>query len=296
MENQINLYDEFSRNNLIHEDLSNLYSYVFGISFTKISSLESAEMKRSIADLCIKELVLKLRSLELFGFDRIQIGEIKDSDEPVFLTYSDDIFGFTFSFSSTIIGFQKISCSVNNLLRTCDMLFDFFIEIYNKIIKFIQGTDEYILFIPNKTTHSFKYQLENFKSTLKRDKKRIPNYELMERIIPSLSVSDSPIGKVGYQTRGRTDLKMAGTISLNDIDWLTWITIEAPGNRNYSTMDLDFGFISEVNELPDGKRKPYNPESVLQWRDVFMILLKERVYKGFLQTWLNDVAFESTRK
>ncbi|MBN1638545.1 MAG: hypothetical protein JW866_06250 [Ignavibacteriales bacterium] len=118
----------------------------------------------------------------------------------------------------------------------------------------------------------------------------------MERIIPSLNISDSPIGKMEYSTRGRTDIKMSGLLIVDNIKWSSWITIEAPGNRNYSTMELDFSFINEVNELPDGTREPFNSESIPRWRSVFLNLLKEKTFKGFLQNWLNDISFDSVRK
>ncbi|MBN1638544.1 MAG: hypothetical protein JW866_06245 [Ignavibacteriales bacterium] len=100
--------NDFKTNNVLSDDFNNIYRYLFAISFTKISSLESAQIKRAIADLCVKELVLKLQSLNLFGFDKIEVGKIEDSPDPVIITYVDDIYDFSINVGSDIFGFQNI--------------------------------------------------------------------------------------------------------------------------------------------------------------------------------------------
>lgn len=293
--NEIKILKEFPKSNVINEDLSNLHRYIFAIYFTKISSLEEASIKRAIADLCLKELVIKLKSLRLFGFDKIKVGDIKDDSEPIVITYTDDIYDFSINIASNLFGFQKFSTTMRDFLQTCDLFYDFFIDLYIKIVDFIEGIGENIIFIPYQTFHAFEYKIENFKSTSKRDSKTIYNYELMERIIPSLNISESPIGRIGYETRGRTDITINGFLNLNDIKWATWVDIQAPGNKNYSTMELKFSVRNEVIDLPDGTREPFNLASINKWHDVFLGVLKNKIYKGFLQEWLNDVSFESTR-
>ncbi|MCD2259774.1 hypothetical protein [Psychroserpens luteolus] len=291
MENKVNVFEKFNEGNLMIDDITDISSFSYYIRFTEISSLSEQSVKSTIADLCISEIITKLKEEKLFNFDDVKV----DLENNIKINYSDDIFGFQLEIGKNYYGFQRSGSNLNNFLKTVDKFFDFFVNLYRQVSTYIEGLASNIIFIPYSCHYNFQFQLENFKPTNKTQRKQIPNYELMERIIPAIGSKSSPISKVGFDSRGRTDIKVSGKQNISNIIWLTWLDIMAPSNQNWSTIDVTLEFQSRVTTQPDGSRIPFDTNSIEAWKDIFLVLLKEKIFNGFLKDWLNDVSFKSIR-
>jgi len=290
MDNTRDVEKEFMDGNSFADEITDFHEYIFMIRYTEILSLQDDSIKRKIADLCVKEVIQKLQTLELFNYDSLSVSIEKN----VSLIYRDDIYDFKIEISDNYFAVQKLSTKIINFLKTADLFFDFFVSLYQKISQYIEGISQNIIFLPYFCSYQFQINLENFKYTTK-SKDTVKNYELMERLIPTLSEHNSPIGSIDFTNRGRTDIKLSGLIRKENIDWTTWINIEAPGNENYSTMQMNFEFQSRVNTLPDGTRNPFNHDSIGAWRIAINPLLKNEVINKFLKEWLNDIKVKSVR-
>ena len=289
----MSLYTDFTENNPTFEDIRDIKNFHKIIRFTKIASLASTNVKNAVADLIVKLLVQHLQSVNLFDFASIQVSTEKN----VTVAYADDVYHFAIIVNDDSFAFARTASTIEDFLSTCDIMMPFFSAVYEDVVSYIQGAVQNIMFVPHFCGYKFNFTIEDFHPAARGAKTRIPNYELMERLVPSIEKAESPVSKMQFARRGRTDLKMSGTLELDKIRWLGWIAIEAPGNQNYSTMDISFELQSSTLDelLGTGKREPFNPQSIESWRTPFIAFLKDRAFCGFLQDWLKDVKVKSVR-
>lgn len=287
----MDLFTEFTKDNPSFGDIRDIRSFQKIIRFTKIASLENSDIKNAIADLIVKELVQHLKATNLFGFASIEV----TTESVVHVAYLDDVYHFAILVSEDSFMFARKGSTIEEFLKTMEVFMPFFTSIYNDVVAYIQGAMPNIGFVPHMCGYRFEIKLEDFHSAIKMKKDRLANYELMERLVPSIEKAESPVSKVSFATRGRTDLKLSGTLDLDDILWLGWIGIEAPGNQNYSTLELVFELQSTTLEELHGKREPFNPQSIDSWKTPFIPFLRDKIFCGFLEDWLGDVRVKSVR-
>lgn len=287
----MSLFDTFTSKNPTYDDIRDIKSFTMKISFTKISSLKSEGIKNVIADLIVKGLVQHLEQENLFGFANISV---KDDNE-VQVVYADDIYHFGILVTEDSFSFARNGSTLESFFRTCEVFLPFFVSIYKDVVSYIQGAAQNIVFVPHFCGYKMTFSIEDFHPSTKTNKVTLPNYELMERLIPSIGRVESPITKMGFEHRGRTDVKVSGRINLNNIEWLAWLSVDAPGNQNYSTMDMVFELQSTTHEEVEGIRRPFNPQSIESWKTPLLPFLKDRVFCGFLEDWLSDINVKSVR-
>lgn len=290
----MSIFAEFEKENPTYDDIRDITAFQKRIKFTKIASLSSEPVKNAIADLIVKNLVQQLQSANLFGFASIQV----DTKKAVVVGYMDDVYHFSISVDEESFTFHRAASTLEDLLKTSDLFMPFFNSVYKDVVSYIQGAMPNIVFVPHFCGYTFNFKIEDFHPVTKTaTKNRIPNYVLMERLVPSIDKVESPVNKVKFERRGRTDVKLSGMLKLDDIDWIGWVSIEAPGNQNYSTMELLFELQSStVDDFKGaGKRKPFDPQSIDSWKTPFLGFLKERIFCGFLQDWLSDIKVKSVR-
>lgn len=290
----MDLFGKFKDGNPTIEEIRDLNKFSMIIQFTKVTSLSNDSIKNAIADLIVKRLVQQLQSASLFGFSSISVS----TEDGIKISYTDDIYHFGIWMTEEKFAFIRSSSTIEDFMNTCEIFIPFFISLYKDVVTYIQGAVQNIIFVPHFCGYRFEFKIEDFRPSVKTAKAVIPNYELMERLVPSIEKAESPVSKVGFAQRARTDLNMSGTLQLDDINWLGWIGIEAPGNQNYSTMDLTFELQSLALEdtlSKNFKREPFNPQSINSWETPFLGFLKEKIFCGFLQDWLGDVKVKSVR-
>jgi hypothetical protein len=286
---------EFFSNNPSAGDFRNIQNFAFIVRYTEVPLLTRDDIRGPIASILMGKLTEKLDALGIYAANTLKC---KSSDQDgIQIDFMDDIYHFQITMDSEKFAFLRQAGTLEHALIIAELLLDEVTSIYDEISTFLEGLREQggptFVFSPYYCSWTYDFNIKNLKPATKSQRSSYTNYELMERLVPSVQTESSPLYSVGFENRGRTDLKISGTITIADISYRAWITIEAPGNMNFSTMELRFQLASELLDNPDGTRTPFNAESIQRWRDSAIPFLKERVFCGFLQDWLNDVSFES---
>lgn len=285
---------EFFSDNPVADELDKIVRFQYSIKYTKVPLLQDKQILAPIAGMIVTNLARKLDALEIYAADnlKVQISE----EQGIAITFVDDVYHFGLFMSDSSLIFARGGGKLIDFFKLLDALMDDVFNIFNDVSAYLEGLRAQggpsFLFSPHHCGYSFVFNLRDFVPSSKTTRASIPNYELMERIVPSIQVATSPLSAVGFETRGRTDINVSGTLSIGDVNWYAWIGVEAPGNQNYSIMNLTIELQSTVHDF-SGKRRPFDPNSLSKWRVVISGYLKDKIFNGFLKDWLGDVNFKA---
>jgi len=288
--------DKFLNDNPVAEELDKVAVFQYSIGYTKFPVLSNPQVQNVIAQIIASGLTDRLDTSGVYAADNLRL-EI-DEERGITVSFGDDIYNFVLRMTDEHFVFQKRGSTLREFIDTCDLIMDTVVEIFNDISKYIRGLSgasdlEPFRFSPHTCSYKFLFGLRNFSPSGKSTRKSIPNYELMEKIVPSTQTKTSPLSGMGFDSRGRTEVSVSGTLKFSDIDWFVFVHIDSPGNRNYSTMEMDFQISSVHHDYGDGNRRPFDPRSIGEWRPVLLTFLKDTVFNTFLKQWMGDVNFES---
>lgn len=290
---------EFLENNPIANDLKSLKQFAYSIHYSKVPLLLTKEVRWGIASILMGKLVEKLDALSIYAGDNLSV-ESDHKDGGIHVTFRDDIYHFAVVMDDEKFAFVRQGGKLADLFSLADVLLDEITSIYHEIAAYLEGLKSQggpsFHFSPHSCSYTYELAIKDFTPAKKTTQQVFTNYELMERLVPSVQAKSSPLYSVGLKNRGRTDLKISGTLEIEKVDWVAWVQVEAPGNQNYSTMELKFQLTSTLHDNPDGSRVPFNTASIGKWRSSAISFLKEKIFCGFLQDWLNDVNFQCSDK
>jgi hypothetical protein len=286
--------NEFFADNPVAEELDKIVSFQYSINYTKVPLLQEKQVLAPIAGMIVTALAKKLDALEIYAADNLKVQFSEEGG--ISINFADDIYHFGLRMNDSSFVFIRAGGKLTAFFSVIDALMDDISGIFNEVSAYLEGLRAQggpsFLFSPHYCGYSFIFNLRDFTPSSKSTRSNIPNYELMERIVPSIQMATSPLSAVGFATRGRTDVSISGTLQVGDVNWYAWVGIEAPGNQNYSIMNLTVQLQSTVHDF-SGKRRPFDPNSIGKWRTVISGFLKAKIFNGFLKDWLGDVNFKA---
>ena len=285
-------YSEFCQNNSIVSALDRSYEFAYSVTFAEVPFLQMENVKSAIASILVAKITERLDEAELYAGDNV---EVAYTDTTVHVNYGDDVYGFSVALSKDRYVFFRRGGTIKELFDLFDIVFDTIVDTFDLVRGYLEGVGSNLgirsVCTPHFCEYSFKFLVANFCPSQRTAKNSFRNYELMERIVPSVQRRESPLHSLDFLQRGRTDLKLSGSLELDEVRWLAWVNIDAPGNRSYSSMYLTFELQSTRHDTERGTRTPFDPRSLRKWKSACIDYLRDRVFSGFLQNWLNDVNF-----
>lgn len=289
-----NTFKEFSESNPISNDLKYIKSFEYKISYSKVPLFSDNAIRSVLAGILMDKLIDKLDSLGIYAGNNLKY----DIEDNVTITFSDDIYHFGIVMDDSNFVFIRQKGTIQEALTLNELILDEVTSIFEEIASYLRGLKAqggpHFNFSPHLSSYRYSFHIRDLKPSGKTPKQAFTNYELMERLVPSVQSKDSPLYSVNYERRGRTDLTISGTTTIESIPWTSWIVISAPGNRNFSTFELSFNLQCSISEDENGNRIPFHESSIGKWRLSAIEFLKNKIFCGFLQDWLSDVDFEST--
>lgn len=229
------IVDDFFEDNPVAAELNTIASYQYTISYTKVPLLSDPGVLNTIAGLLVALMTEKLNQEEIYAADNLKV-QI-DPNNGILINFVDDVYHFAIQMDADGFLFARNGGPLREFFEFGDLIFDHIPDWFEAVATYLNNLKHdggpAFHFSPHYCGYTFDFKIKNFAPSGKSNRGSIPNYELMERLVPSTHTKTSPLSGIGYETRGRTDLKVSGTIKVEPIDWLCWTHIDAPGNKNY---------------------------------------------------------------
>ncbi|MEW6249172.1 MAG: hypothetical protein AB1716_00870 [Planctomycetota bacterium] len=271
----------------ILEDLSRIRRFSFAVQHANVSALAQRDFQVLIADHLAQEMAKFVTEQELHQLDCL---ECEPGEKQIDVTYNDDVCHFQASLNDHIFAVTRKGSTMDEFHRFYGIVAPFLPMLYASTVRRIEEVSQSrIKIAPFLCTYRFDFTLSSFKPTGKGRKDRIPNFVLMDRLVPFFSAS--PFKEMNFSQVSRTDVKLSAWKEFGGAPRDLWFDIKAPANRQCSIMELSFAYQGGTHTDTGGTRKPFDPKTLEEWDVALIDFLKNLVFNKFLMSWLKDVSF-----
>lgn len=105
---------------------------------------------------------------------------------------------------------------------------------------------------------------------------------------------DEPGSDSDEEDIGRVDFKFSRWHGLGDARRSWWYSVEAPGNKRWSTLWFSFEYQGSSHTAPDGTRFGFSAEDFLtEWDLALFHFIRDTAVSGFMQSLMNGYNFET---
>ena len=273
----------------------NLFQFRAEIPMTVIWAND--EVRYRVAQLVYDEVVEVLRVSGLFQYDQLSI---LASDDQILVRYMDDKYAFE-------VGLRNEYLTITRQGSAFDRFHRWYVEVaphFAGLVERIAGSiEEAIRSVTNldrrmpvhDASYSFRFILYDF---IDEDDKPLLNAEVLEDLLPrcpgdvgSLSATEAQTGEIA-----RLDANFHKWRERDGRLWTETYNVEAPSNRDWSSVWVTFGMSGRSFERPaDGARLDF--EAMVFISDYVTPLvefLRDRGLMGFLSSLVGTRKFSTT--
>lgn len=286
---KINYIENFMDDCPMLEELENISEFAFAVRHPQISALSKPEFQMLITDHIATEISKIVTEQNLHQLDQI---EKTPSENQIDVTYGDDICHFQASLNENTFAVVRKGSTVEEFFKFYKAIVPYIPNLYASTSEIIEAAS-HIKLIPFSCAYRFGIRLTSFRPAGKSRKKKIYNFELMERLLPVISMHEGPFAELNSDQLARSDVKVSVWKNFGEKHRNCWFDLQAPGNRNWSTLELVFSIQSGTYTDLNGRRFPFDPESINEWDIALIDFFKTLVLNKFMMVWLKDISFSS---
>lgn len=282
---------EFTGELPIFEMITGLVQFELVATTSSFAGSSDEPFQTEIGAAAYDHIIDVLRETGFFYEWELKVVRQADS---VVVRYDDDRFDFQVAVGEQQIVIRKDRCALEDFHRW----YGLFMPSAQGIIQAIQdslskasGRKVQIL----RVGFHFRVTLDQLKD---QDGREVKNSDVMRRLLrrtPDLGgriveaeTIEDPI------TLGRQDVTISRWVGPEPLR-NEWFTIEAPGNREWSTLWFRFELRAEPYTRPDGVRTSFDPGRFLgEYLTAYQEFFRDKALVGFLGSVLDGYSFRST--
>lgn len=287
--------------------LEHINGFSVRVDFPRFIGKEASELRDRWVDRLYSELYAVCKSTGLYAHDRIvrfaSEGEGEESQAGV--AYEDDPFEFRISVTS------EQALHIVRKGSTFERFYSWYTLVMPHLSNFILAVQqEYEAFLrekrgtefsiaPSFAAYRYSFILYDFTIPLNGGRrKKVRNTELLRQVLTHVPGSDGALVELSNETAkelGRVDVSISRWNTVGDNRIRQLYGIEAPANRDYGALWLNFSYIAETSDSEVLPRKAADMEPFLQRPDLPLNdFLQIDCISNFLGTLMKDTTFRST--
>jgi hypothetical protein len=290
-------YDDFVGDDAFLRSLKDITAFTLTLTIPPVPLPGDGVALESLGNALYQELHNVVNEAGFYHEDALRVAQ---SSRGLAIEYLDDEFHFEVRIDSgritliregsrleTFLGwYQALMPSIEGIVSTAEAILEREAGVPLPIIR---------------GSYAFQFLVHD----LKKGASSIRNAEVMQNLVRQYPAEDGRIAPYdpgqspeahdeALRNVGRVDFKFSQLTGDEDRRRFLWYTVEAPGNKRYSSLWFQFEYQGTSFTDPDGNRFRFAPEGFLAESDDALELLRERGIKGFMCSLLDECTFETT--
>jgi hypothetical protein len=288
-------FADYTKDIGLFADLTEIKEFIFFIDIPPVDFLGNAEVRGDVVREMYSQMRAVVKGAQLYYEEQIKV---ETTEEEIRVTYGDDKNDFTIRAGKGLIAIRRSGSSFADFHEWYSAVMSYS-PVVVQAVRSVIGEKTKQVVDPLRATFSYRFLLHDF-TRLDRGaaatRPKVKNVEVLKGLLGRLPNEQGVLADATGQERNllRVDVNLSTMTTVRQKKRNLWFRVEAPSNKGWKSLYLDFAYTAGSATLPDGRREAFDETACEEWDIAYTEFLRDIAIRGFLTSLLEGYTFRSS--